>query len=263
MKFLDAFKPFAMISRNTLRIVAFGCAALAILVWYTGAPSVIPRPFEVIQAFKRLWFEEGLSRDLGSSLYLNVEALFWTALISLTLSYLVIVPFFRPLVVFFSKLRFLGPTGVVFIFTLIVGGGHPLKVWMLVFGMSVFFVTSMATVVLSVSEDELNHARTLRMSEWRVAWEVIILGTRARAFEVFQDVAAMGWMMLTMVEGLSRSEGGLGAVLLNQNKRLRLDSVFAVMTLVVIIGLLQDVLIGKARRWACPYADLRLARRAS
>ena len=40
--------------------------------------------------------------------------------------------------------------------------------------------------------------------------------------------AAMGWMMLTMVEGISRSEGGVGAMLLNQNKHFHLSAVFAI-----------------------------------
>ena len=57
--------------------------------------------------------------------------------------------------------------------------------------------------------DKFDHARSLRFSDWRVVWEVVVLGTADKAFEILRQNAAIGWMMLTMVEGISRSEGGM------------------------------------------------------
>ena len=71
-------------------------------------------------------------------------------IISLALSYATVVAFFRPLVDAISKLRFLGLTGLVFPFTLMTGGGYGLKVALLTFGMTTFFVTSMAQVVAMI-----------------------------------------------------------------------------------------------------------------
>ena len=110
--------------------------------------------------------------------------------------------------------------------------------------MTVFFVTSMAAVVRRFPKEKFDHARTLRMSEWRVVWEVVILGTADQAIEVLRQNAAIGWMMLTMVEGISRSEGGVGAMLLNQNKHFRLAEVFAIQIVILMVGLLQDYGIG-------------------
>ena len=166
-----------------------------------------------------------------------------------------------PLAAAFSKGRFLGLTGLTFLFTLIFGGGHPLKVSLLVFGMSVFFVTSMAAVVEEIPKEKFDYARTLRMSEWRVVWEVVILGTADKAFEVLRQNAAIGWMMLTMVEGISRSEGGVGAMLLNQNKHFHLAEVFAIQGVILVVGMAQDYAIGAAKRLFCPYSMLTLERR--
>ena len=127
--------------------------------------------------------------------------------------------------------------------------------------MTVFFVTSMAAVVAEIPKEKFDHARTLGMPEWRVVWEVVILGTADKAMEVFRQNAAIGWMMLTMVEGISRSEGGLGAMLLNQNKHFRLAEVFAIQLLILFVGILQDIGIGGMRRLLCPYADLHLERK--
>ena len=136
-----------------------------------------------------------------------------------------------------------------------------MKVALLVFGMSVFFVTSMLDVVLAIPKDRFDHARTLRMGEWRVVWEVVVLGTIDKAFDVLRQNAAIGWMMLTMVEGISRSEGGIGAMLLSQNRHFHLAEVFAIQLLILIVGILQDYGIGGIRRLVCPYADLTLERR--
>jgi NitT/TauT family transport system permease protein len=63
-----------------------------------------------------------------------------------------------------------------------------------------------------------------------------------------------------MVEGIVRSEGGVGVMLLNQSKHFRLADVFAIQFVILLVGLLQDFGIGLARRLVCPYADLKLER---
>jgi NitT/TauT family transport system permease protein len=68
-------------------------------------------------------------------------------------------------------------------------------------------------------------------------------------------------MMLTMVEGISRSEGGVGAMLLNQNKHFHLSAVVAIQLTFLVLGLAQDYGIGLLRNVFCPYADLTLERK--
>lgn len=245
-----------------MRAIVAVQVALALGLWILSPFKVLPRPDEVLRALQSLWFEQGLSRELVTSFRVNLEALGLTGLISLALCYLTVLPVFRPIVMAVSKGRFLSLVGFTFVFTLIVGGGHPLKLWLLVFGMTVFFVTSMAATIAQIPRAAFDHARTLRMSEWEVVWEVVILGTADLAFEVLRQNAAIGWMMLTMVEGISRSEGGIGAMLLNQSKHFHLAEVFAIQLLILGVGLAQDYGIGLLRRLACPYADLTLERRA-
>ena len=204
---------------------------------------------------------QGLGQELIQSFSLNIQAIGYTALISMVLAYLTVMPFFRPLVSALSKGRFLSLAGFTLVFTLMVGGGHPLKLSLLVFGMTVFFLTSMASAISEIPKEEFDHARTLRMSEWRVVWEVVVLGTADKAFEVLRQNAAIGWLMLTMVEGISRAEGGVGAMLLNQNKHFHIAEVFAIQLTILLVGLLQDYGIGIVRRLVCPYAGLTLERK--
>lgn len=255
-----AFQPNRAVSKTTMQLLAVLWAAMFLCVWAFMTPKVVPRPGEVLSAFSDLWHHGGLVDELFSSLSLNFQALAYSMLISLGLAYATVVPAFRPAVIFVSKLRFLGFTGLTFLFGLAFTG-HDLKVWMLVMGMSVFFVTSMAAVVAAIPKEEFDYARTLRMSEWRTVYEVVIRGSFDQAIETLRQNAAMGWMMLTMVEGLVRSEGGLGALMLNENKHFKLEAVFAIQATILTVGILQDYLIGAAKNLLCPYASVKLERK--
>lgn len=256
-----AFSPNRAVNRTVLKFIVLAEAALAMLFWWFSPVKVLPTPGETFAAFGNLWMHQGLAEEFTTSFILNLEALALTAAISLGLAYLTVLPVVRPIVTAISKGRFLGLVGLTFVFTLMTGGGHALKLSLLTFGMTVFFVTSMSAVVLAIPQAAFDHARTLRMGEWRVTWEVVVRGTRQDAFEVLRQNAAIGWMMLTMVEGKVLSEGGLGAMLTKQDKHFHLSEVFATQILILAVGLIQDYAIGAARNMACPYANLSLERR--
>jgi NitT/TauT family transport system permease protein len=258
---LAAFSPNRVISRAAFRFIVVFQVAVLLVVWATSTYVFLPKPMGVWRAFLDLWNHEGLGQELIVSFLLNVQAMAWATVISLVLAYLTVVPFFQPIVSALSKGRFLGMVGLTFFFTVIFSSGHALKVSLLVFGVSVFFVTTMIDVVAQVPKEKFDLARTLRMGEWRVVWEVIVLGRADIAFDAMRQNAAMGWMMLTMVEGISRSEGGVGALLLNQNKHFRLEAVFAIQIAILLLGLFQDYALGLIKKFLFPYADLQLEKR--
>lgn len=258
---LASFSPNRVISRAAFRVIIVFQVAVLLVVWATSTYVFLPKPIDVWRAFVDLWMHEGLGQELIVSFLLNVQAMAWATVISLVLAYLTVVPFFQPIVNAVSKGRFLGMVGLTFFFTVIFASGHRLKVSLLVFGVSVFFVTTMIDVVAQIPKEKFDLARTLRMGEWRVVWEVIVLGRADVAFDAMRQNAAMGWMMLTMVEGISRSEGGVGALLLNQNKHFRLEAVFAIQIAILFLGLIQDYSLGLAKKFLFPYAELQLEKR--
>jgi len=257
---IELLAPNRVISKKTIRWLVGFQLLLLISIWVFSPSVFLPKPREVYQALGELWFQ-GLGSELITSFYLNLEAIGISAVLSLLMAYLTVIPFFRPIVTLISKLRFLSMVGLTFFFTLMATTGHELKLFLLVFSVSVFFVTGMAEVVASIPKESFDLARTLRMGEWRVVYEVIVVGQIDKAFEVLRQNAAMGWMMLTMVEGISRSEGGVGAMLLNQNKHFHLSAVFAIQLTILMLGLAQDYAIGLLRKIVCPYADLTLERK--
>ena len=257
---IDVLAPNRVISKQTVRwLVGFQLLVL-FFIWILSPTVFLPKPVEVFHALNEMWME-GLGGELITSFFLNLQAIALSTLLSLLLAYLTVIPFFRPIVALLSKLRFLSMVGLTFFFTLMATSGHELKLYLLVFSVSVFFVTGMAEVVAAIPKEKFDLARTLRMGEWRVVYEVVVLAQADKAFETLRQNAAMGWMMLTMVEGISRSEGGVGAMLLNQNKHFHLSAVFAIQLTILLLGLGQDYAIGLMRNIFCPYASLTLERK--
>lgn len=269
---LASFSPTRLVSNNVKFIFVFSQIVAFLLVWKYTAPAVLPRPLEVIWSFISLWTEHGLSRELGKSLLLNFQAIFATTVISLALSYLTVVEVkitkntklapFRPLASAISKLRFSGMAGWNLIFVFIFGNGYWLKVVLLTFSMVPFFVDAMSSVVASIPRDRFEHSRTLRQNEWKVIWNVVIRGTRDMACDILKNTAAMGWMMLSAVEMVVSSGGGIGAMLYYQNKHFHLAQIFAIQLTIISTGLLvQDYGLGLIKRLVAPYAFLNTEKR--
>ena len=255
------FLPNRAVDRATLvgLVAAWGVAAF--VVWLASPWQSLPGPGEVWTALGQLWWRGGMGPELFTTLKLITHALLLTVLISLALSYLTVIAFFRPLVAAVCKLRFLGITGLVFPFTLLTGGGYALKVWLLTFGMTTFYVTAMSQVVMEIPREQFDHMRVLGASELRILWEVVILGTLDRALDTTRQNLAMGWAMITMVEGISRAEGGIGALILNQNKHFHLAEVYAILIAILVLGLLLDYAMGMLVRVLCPHVMFdRMAR---
>lgn len=257
---LSSLTPNKTISRESVRIIIFGQVVLFLLLWNFATAPIIPKPLEVLSSFKDL-FEEGLLAHLWVSVMLYFEAVFLATVLSLALAYAAAIPVFRPLASGWTRLRFLGITGLPFLFTLYLSGAHELKLALLTFSISVFMITGMLDVVDSIPSEKYDLAHTLRMKDWQTLWEVQVLGRADLAFDVLRQNAAIGWMSLGMVEGLFRSEGGIGTVLMTQDKHFHLSSIVAIQIVILLVGLTQDYLIGVVKNICCPYASLIINRK--
>ena len=189
-----------------------------------------------------------------------MQALALSMVISTSLAYLTVIPVFRPLALVVSRGRFLSLVGFSVVFTLMLGGDRPVKLAMLTLGMSVFLLTSLLSIIAEIPRSQYDYARTLRLSEWRVVWEVVIRGTIDKVFDAVRQNAAIAWTLLPMVEALYRSEGGLGVALDIQRKYFHMDKVFAIQLIVLCVGLFQDYAVGLIRQIICPWADLNKER---
>ncbi len=222
---------------------------IALILWSAIENPMLPRPIDIWNVWPELFRDKGLGYHLIVSFLLFTQALGISMIISLSFAYLSRFALGYPVATFVGKLRFLGMSGLVYFFMLTIGGGHDLKLALLTFSITVFYTVGMIAEVHNIPSEDFDLARTLKMNEWQVLYEVVILGTLDKAIELLRQNAAMGWMMLTMVEGVSRTEGGVGTLLLNGDKTFDMSSVFALQCTILLVGIGVDYVLGVLKRY--------------
>jgi NitT/TauT family transport system permease protein len=251
---MQPFTPNEPVPRRAWWAIAGMWAVVAAGCW-AARPAVLPSLGDVLGAVPGLWWDLGFGRELLRSLGASAEALAWSTAIALPLAYVSRVPAFRPVAQGVAALRFLSPALFFLPLTLTLSSGHGVKVAMLALGEAFFLVTTMIGVVQAIPDGRFDDARTLRMSEWRATWYVVVRGTLPEALAAVRDNAAMGWAMLPMVENVVRTEGGVGVLLATQEHHMELATVYAAAGVILLLGFcVQDAALGALRRAACPWA---------
>lgn len=255
------FTPNGQVPSQLMQIVRLFWCLLLIVGWLVLVYRFpfFADPLQVLQGLSSLWWD-GVVDHILISFRTIAEALLISAVIAFGFAYLSTVPFFTPPAQALSTTRFLGITGLVLVFIILLGGGHWFKVGILVYGMAPYMCVSMYAAISAIPKEEWDHARTLRYSEWRCLWEVAIRGKRHIAAEIVRQSVAMGFMMLTLIEGLQKSEGGLGKILNDYTKTWKFDYVFAIQLLIFTFGFLLDTGLLWYNKWQFSYAFIKLER---
>ena len=250
------FQPFGIISKQTFTIMVVAQVVIALVLWQSSANGLIPKPGKVAEAFGHLLTTRLLMDNLLVSLTLTIQAMLYSILITLAFAYLSVIPFFKSLARFIVKCRYLTLTGLIFVFTLLTKDGNQLKLSLLIFGIVPFFVTSFLSVIIHIDKQEFELCKTLGYNNWQTLYEVIVVGKADQVFEILRQNFAISWLMITLVEGLNMSEGGIGTLLIKYNKYNDLTYVLALQLWIFSIGLCFDYLLGTVRQWLFPYTKL-------
>ena len=118
-------------------------------------------------------------------------------------------------------------------------------------------VPSLLTEANNVSTSQKNYVRTLGLSEWEVFVETSIIGKLDVFWDNVFNNAAMGLLMMVMIEAAVVSEGGIGVLLMAENHTFHLDSIFAIQFTILAFGITQDLLASLIKRYLFPYAFIK------
>lgn len=259
LKLTDIFKPFGKISKQTFLVMVVLQVVITLLVWQTTSNGLIPKPTSIATAFGGMIASKLLLDNMLVSLALTLKAMLYSIAITLFFAYASVIPFFKSIAQFIVKCRYLTLTGLIFIFTLLTKDGSALKLSLLVFGIVPFFTTSFLSVIINIDKQEFELCKTLGYNNWQTLYEVIIVGKADQVFEILRQNFAISWLMITMVEGLSMSEGGIGSLLIKFNKYNDITNVIALQLVIFMIGLAFDYLLGVTRHWLFPHSKLKQA----
>jgi ABC-type nitrate/sulfonate/bicarbonate transport system permease component len=242
MNIKNWFKPFEEVSKNQRLTIAVIWIILVLGYWVVaslGTKHLFPTPTQVWDGLKSL-YQEGLVVHIGSSLLLCLKSALISLVISLVIVYLSPLPALKPIATFLSKLRYLPLTGITFYLSILVSGARTMQVWVLVVFMSLYFITSLLSVLKDIPEEEIDHARSLKCSRWEILWEVVIKGRLDYVIDVLRQNLAIIWMMLVTVESILVAAGGLGVLIKNSDKFANHGRIVALQIIILLIGLLLD-----------------------
>ncbi|MCB2410833.1 ABC transporter permease [Hymenobacter lucidus] len=255
----ELFAPNAQPSRPVFATMVGAQLLVLVLLWVFYPLQIFPSLGQVLRALGDLITTQGLLQELWASMTTALQALAIGTVLALGISYLTALPFFRPIAYAATKMRYLTLTGLTFFMALMLSSGHEVKLSVLVFATTVYLVTGMTSVILTATREEMDHARTLGLGEWRSFWEVVVLGKLDLMLEVVRQNFAIIWTMITLVETLYQSEGGIGLLLYKQNRYLHLDGVLAIQLVILATGALQDYVFVLLRRVFFPHSVLTAA----
>ncbi len=259
--FKKLFYPFGEVDKKTrFGVILFWVILLlGLFEWHHSA--LIPPPSKIAGSVVMLVSSDSFYDDLIASLVTTLKAMGYSIFFTILLVYSSTIQFFKPLAEFVSKCRYLTLTGLVFVFTVLIGktGGSlgDLKMALLIFGITPFFVTSFLSIVSATAPEEKWKAYVNKNTRWQALYEVVIVGKLDMLFEVMRQNFAISWMMITMVEGYAMSEGGIGTLLIKSNKYLNLSPVFAMLAIILVLGLTFDFLLSLLRNTLFPYLKTR------
>jgi NitT/TauT family transport system permease protein len=228
----------------------------ALLLWFFSPIKALPTPLEIAQAIADMHWNNALVRNLGLSMKLNVYGLALSTLISLPVSYLTVLPVFRPLTTGVAVARYLPIAGFSLIFMILFGTGFGLKLALLTAGTSYFLVTSLVARIATIPRSAYEHARVLGYNDWQVFTTVVVRGTLHDALEIIGQNSAIGWGMIVFIEAINKSEGGIGAMIQIFFGTFSLAKSYGCLFIIGVVACAQDLLFQAAKRVLFPYSVL-------
>ncbi len=203
--------------------------------------AILPSPLSVMKSFKELLYEDYLIPNSFQSIKLNLLGYVVAILISIPLGFVLgLVPLFRGLFArIFDSFRFIPLTAVTGIFVIWLGLGNEMKVSFLAFGIIVYLIPVVVQRIDEVKDVYLKTVFTLGASKWQTIKSVYFPAVISKLSDDIRVLTAISWTYITIAEMLNRS-GGIGELIWIARRQSRIDKAFAVLIVIVIIGILQD-----------------------
>jgi NitT/TauT family transport system permease protein len=238
------------ITKAAARKLALAGAVAFIGLWcllsYSGLiPGVIlPSPTEVVKAFPVLHFEEALVRSAGASFYRVMMGFLLSAAVAIPLGLLMgtyppIKAFFAPML---DPLRFLPISALVPLFIVWFGIDDMQKIIFLFVGTFVYLLPLVVEAVEKVDEVYLQTAVTLGARPGQLIRHVLVPGSLPGIAEALRVMNGIGWTYVILAEVIN-APLGLGALINVAGKRSHVDQIFALVLVILFIGVTTDFII--------------------
>jgi len=140
-----------------------------------------------------------------------------------------------------NAVRFIPLTAVTGLFIAWFGIDSNMKVQFLAFGILVYLLPVVVQRIDDVLKIYLQTAFTLGATKWQMIKTVYLPSVASKIIDDVRVLTAISWTYIIIAEVLNQS-GGVGALIHLSGRNSRLDKVFALLIVIVLIGIIQDYL---------------------
>ena len=232
--------------KNILILSGIG---VIILVWFLlsmGTNPIIPafalpHPSRVLSAFGDLYRENELLRNTTLSISLNLGGYIKAILWGIPIGFLIgLFPVKRGAFQYIiDSVRFLPLTAVTSLFLLWYGIGSEMKINFLAFGIFIYLLPTVVNRIDEVGDVYLRTVYTLGATKWQTIRTVFFPAVMSKLFDDIRVLTAISWTYIIVAE-TTASDGGLGPLTFAAQRQARVDKIFAILILIILIGVVQD-----------------------
>jgi NitT/TauT family transport system permease protein len=221
-------------------------------------PQILPSPFKVLLAFPELHFQNALVRNLGFSLYLNIMGYIEAVTISLIVGFIMgMFPLFKSLFSgYVNSARFVPMTAVTGLFMAWFGIETNMKIQFLAVGIMVYLIPVVIARIEEVDDVYEHTAIMLGATSTQRVRHVYIPSVISRIIVDIQNLLAISWTYIIVAEMINSSSGGIGSLAFLAARQSRVDKVFAVLIVIVLVGFIQDRLFSFIDKKICRFKYL-------
>jgi NitT/TauT family transport system permease protein len=232
--------------RQNLLIFWLG-TVLILSVWqglvsiYNIPTSILPSPQAVVLGLGELWSHDQLLINIGYSLRLNILGYLEAIALSIILGFIMgLIPLFRALGQgWVDAARFIPLTAITGIFIAWLGIGDSMKIHFLAFGIGVYLLPIIVQRIDEVEDYHLQTIWTLGANRWQTIRYVFFPSVISKVFDDIRVITAISWTYIIVAEMINKS-GGVGSLIFVASRQSRLDKVFAILVIIILIGFIQD-----------------------
>lgn len=235
------------ISKLHYVVLAISGLLVFLLLWsivsYSGLVKefFLPSPTKVLSAMMSLLKEGTLLTDISASVYRILLGFLASLLVSLPLGIALGVSrrfeaFTEPLIAF---IRYIPPSAFIPLAIIWFGIGESEKVVILFLGIAPYLTLLIADIVANTRRDLVDTALTLGANRKQIIAKVIVPSSLPGIWDSFRIMIGAAWTFVIIAEIVGASSG-LGHLMIESQRFLRTDSIFAAIVVIGVLGLITD-----------------------
>jgi NitT/TauT family transport system permease protein len=236
------------LDKKTARIIEISGFFLLLGGWYLlasyiGSNAILPSPVAVIKSLGELHTKDFLLENTWYSIKLNYWGYIEAVAFAIPLGFIIgLSPIANALSgKYIDSMRFIPLTAVVGLFVAWFGIGQGMKAHFLAFGIFVYLLPVVIQRINETDKTYIQTAYTLGATKWQTIWKVFIPDVLSKLFDDIRVLVAISWTYIIVAE-MVNVNGGVGSMIFMAGRQARMDKVFAVLLVIIIIGFIQDKL---------------------